>query len=98
MRDLLPSRFVLLTVLMCSVALASDSCEESFIRNEMISDHPGLSTSSVYVSGQIVTVLRFEKEVDPAKTKLAGVGGAVRAPARGGQEGGPRADSGSQPR
>jgi hypothetical protein len=38
----------------------------------MISDHPGISTSSVYVSGQIATVLRFEKAVDPTKTKLLG--------------------------
>jgi hypothetical protein len=38
----------------------------------MISDHPGMSTSSVYVSGQIATVLHFEKDVDPTKTKLLG--------------------------
>jgi uncharacterized protein (TIGR02268 family) len=52
------------------VALASAPHDKSVIRTEMITDHPGISTSSVYVSGQIATVLRFEKDVDPAKTKL----------------------------
>jgi uncharacterized protein (TIGR02268 family) len=72
MLDFLPCRSVLLAVLASSVALASDSHEKIVIRNEMITDHPGTSTSSVYVSGQIVTVLRFEKDVDPSKTKLLG--------------------------
>jgi uncharacterized protein (TIGR02268 family) len=72
MLDLLPCRSVLLAVLVSSVALASDPHEKIVIRNEMITDHPGLSTSSVYVSGQIVTVLRFEKDVDATKTKLLG--------------------------
>ncbi|HVG62572.1 MAG TPA: DUF2381 family protein [Hyalangium sp.] len=57
---------------MSSVALASDPHEKIVIRNVMITDHPGISTSSVYVSGQIVTALRFEKDVDPTKTKLLG--------------------------
>jgi uncharacterized protein (TIGR02268 family) len=72
MRDLLPCRSVLLAVLLSSVALASDPHEKIVIRTEMISDHPGISTSSVYVSGQIATVLHFEKDVDPTKTKLLG--------------------------
>lgn len=42
------------------------------IRTEKISDHPADPTSSVYVSGQVATVLRFEKDVDPAKTQLLG--------------------------
>ncbi|MFL5348973.1 MAG: DUF2381 family protein [Hyalangium sp.] len=72
MRDFLPCRSVLLAVLVSSAVLASDSHEKIVIRNEMISDHPGISTSSVYVSGQIATVLRFEKGVDPTQTKLLG--------------------------
>ena len=72
MRDFLPCRSVLLAVLVSSVALASDPHEKIVIRNDIISDHPGISTSSVYVSGQIATVLRFEKDVDPTKTKLLG--------------------------
>ncbi|ADO68682.1 uncharacterized protein STAUR_0878 [Stigmatella aurantiaca DW4/3-1] len=42
------------------------------IRTEKVSDHPSIRTSSVYVSGQVATVLRVEKDVDPAKTKLLG--------------------------
>jgi uncharacterized protein (TIGR02268 family) len=72
MRDFLSCRSVLLAVLVSSVALASDPHEKIVIRDDMISDHPGISTSSVYVSGQIATVLRFEKDVDPAKTTLLG--------------------------
>ncbi|HLK99603.1 MAG TPA: DUF2381 family protein [Myxococcaceae bacterium] len=72
MRDFPSCRSVLFAVLVSSVALASGPHENIVIRTEMISDHPGRSTSSVYVSGQIATVLRFEKDVDPAKTKLLG--------------------------
>jgi hypothetical protein len=72
MLDFLPCRSVLFAVLVSSVALASDPQEKIVIRDDMISDHPGISTSSVYVSGQIATVLRFEKDVDPTKTKLLG--------------------------
>jgi hypothetical protein len=62
----------MLAVLMSSVALASAPHDKIVIRTEMITDHPGISTSSVYVSGQIATVLRFEKDVDLTKTKLLG--------------------------
>jgi uncharacterized protein (TIGR02268 family) len=72
MPDFLPCRPVLLAVLVSSMALASDPHEKIVIRTEMISDHPGISTSSVYVSGQIATVLHFEKDVDLTKTKLLG--------------------------
>ncbi|KFE66067.1 DUF2381 family protein [Hyalangium minutum] len=72
MRDFLPCRFVLFAILVSSVALGSDPREKIVIRDDMLSDHPGLSTSSVYVSGQIATVLHFEKDVDPTKTKLLG--------------------------
>jgi uncharacterized protein (TIGR02268 family) len=72
MRDFLLHRPVLLAVLVSSVALASDPHEKIVIRNELISAHPGISTSSVYVSGQIATVLRFEQDVDPPRTKLLG--------------------------
>jgi uncharacterized protein (TIGR02268 family) len=72
MRDFLPCRSVLLAGLLSSVAFASGPADKIVIRTEMISDHPGISTSSVYVSGQIATVLHFEKDVDPTKTKLLG--------------------------
>lgn len=72
MRDFLPCRSVLPVVLLSAVALASGPYDKVVIRTETISDHPGNPTSSVYVSGQVATVLRFEKDVDPAKTKLLG--------------------------
>jgi uncharacterized protein (TIGR02268 family) len=52
--------------------MARGPYDKIVIRTEKISDHPANSTSSVYVSGQVATVLRFEKDVDPAKTKLLG--------------------------
>lgn len=72
MRDVLACRSALLAVLVSSVALGSDPHEKIVIRDDMLSDHPGISTSSIYVSGQIATVLHFEKDVDPTKTKLLG--------------------------
>jgi len=42
------------------------------IRTIQLSEHPGDSTHTIYVSGQVATVLRFDRDVDPnpAKTKL----------------------------
>jgi uncharacterized protein (TIGR02268 family) len=71
MRDFL-SRSVLLAVLVSSAAIARGPYDKIVIRTENISDHPANPTSSVYVSGQVATVLRFEKDVDPTKTKLLG--------------------------
>jgi hypothetical protein len=61
-----------LAVLVSSVAMARGPYDKVVIRTEKISDHPASSTSTVYVSGQVATVLRFEKDVDPAKTQLLG--------------------------
>jgi uncharacterized protein (TIGR02268 family) len=72
MRDFLPCRSVLLAVLVSSVAVARGPYDKIVIRTEKVSDHPANRTSSVYVSGQVATVLRFEKDVDPMKTKLLG--------------------------
>jgi len=72
MRDLRLSRSALLAVLVSSVAVAREPDDKVVIRTETISDHPARPTSSVYVSGQVATVLRFEKDVDPAKTRLLG--------------------------
>ncbi|HEX8700576.1 MAG TPA: DUF2381 family protein [Myxococcaceae bacterium] len=62
----------LFAALMSSVAMARGPYDKVVIRTEKISDHPASPTSSVYVSGQVATVLRFEKDVDPAKTQLLG--------------------------
>jgi uncharacterized protein (TIGR02268 family) len=72
MRNFALSRAVLLAVLASSMAMARGPYDKVVIRTEKISDHPANSTSSVYVSGQVATVLRFEKDVDPTKTQLLG--------------------------
>jgi hypothetical protein len=72
MRDLLLCRSVLLAVLVSTVAMARGPDGECSIRTAKVSEHPGYPTGSVYVSGQVATVLRFDKEVDPTKTKLLG--------------------------
>ena len=70
MRKLLPTRFGLLLLLLASVALARGPDDKIRIRTFKLSAHPGQTTETIYVAGQVATVLRFEKEVDPAKTKL----------------------------
>jgi uncharacterized protein (TIGR02268 family) len=63
---------LLLVALTASVALARGPDDKTVIRTLMISEHPGDPTHGVYVSGQVATILRFEQEVNPAKTKLLG--------------------------
>jgi uncharacterized protein (TIGR02268 family) len=72
MRNLLPSRSALLLVLVASVALARDPDDKIRIRTFKLSDHPAQSTETIYVAGQVATVLRFEQDVDPARTRLLG--------------------------
>jgi hypothetical protein len=45
---------------------------KSDVRPLMLSEHPRDTTHRIRVSGQVVTTLRFEKAVDPDKTKLLG--------------------------
>jgi uncharacterized protein (TIGR02268 family) len=72
MRNFLPSWYVLPLTLVASVAVARNPDDKIVIRTLMVSEHPGNATDNIYVSGQVATVLRFEQEVDPAKTKLLG--------------------------
>jgi hypothetical protein len=72
MRNSLPSRPLLLLVLVTSVALAKGPDDKLRIRTFKLSDHPDQATEAIYVSGQVVTALRFETDVDPTKTKLLG--------------------------
>jgi hypothetical protein len=72
MRNFPLSWSLLVAVLVSSVATARGPYDKVVIRTEKISDHPAHPTSSVYVSGQVATVLRFEKDVDPTKTQLLG--------------------------
>lgn len=67
-----PFRSGLMLVLVASVALASGTDDKLVIRTLKLSEHPSDSTHNVYVSGQVATVLRFDQEVNPAKTKLLG--------------------------
>lgn len=71
MKSLLPSRWVLLLALMASTALARDR-ERVAVRTLLLTEHPGNSAHRVYVSGQVVTVLRFEQPCDASRTKLLG--------------------------
>lgn len=71
MRRQLPSRSVLLLVLIASVALAQER-ENVNVRTLLLSDRPDDSTHRVYVKGQVATVLRFEQPCDPARTKILG--------------------------
>jgi hypothetical protein len=72
MRDFQLCRCALLLVFVASVALARGPDDKLVIRTLKLSEHPSHSTSRVYVTGQVVTVLRFDQEVDPAKTKFLG--------------------------
>jgi uncharacterized protein (TIGR02268 family) len=67
-----PHRLALLFAFLASVAMAKGPEEKIVIRTLLISDNPGNATDSVFVSGQVATVLHFEQDVDPAKTKLLG--------------------------
>jgi hypothetical protein len=58
---------------MSSVALAKDRDVVERIIN--LSAHPAVTANKIYVAGRVATVLRFEKEVDPAQTRMLGWGG-----------------------
>jgi uncharacterized protein (TIGR02268 family) len=70
MLDFPPSRLVLLAVLVASVASAKD--REPQIRNVLLPWRPDRLARFVYVAGEVATVLHFEKDVDPARTKMEG--------------------------
>jgi len=73
MLDFLPSRLVLLAVLVASVASAKD--REPQIRNVLLPWRPDRLARLVYVAGEVATVLHFEKDVERAlrtRGELAG--------------------------
>lgn len=73
MRTLLPTRPLLLAVLvLSSAAQASGARDMPFVRTVMLSERPDEDTHPIYVKGQVVTTLRFEQPVDPGKTKMLG--------------------------
>jgi uncharacterized protein (TIGR02268 family) len=71
MRNLLPTQSVLLLLLTASAALARDD-QGLAVRTLVLLEHPRDATHRIYVTGQVVTVLRFEQLVDPARTRLLG--------------------------
>ncbi|WP_395850971.1 DUF2381 family protein [Cystobacter fuscus] len=76
----------LILVLMASPALARDMEEKLTIRTLKVPAHPGREAPSIYVSGQVVTALRFENEVNPAKTKFLAWEGRFETPLVGGKK------------
>jgi uncharacterized protein (TIGR02268 family) len=70
MQNLLPFRSTLLLVFLASIAAAKD--REPRVRNAYFSDKPEDKAEEVYVTGQVVTVLRFQQPCDPARTKMLG--------------------------
>jgi hypothetical protein len=70
----------LLLVLVVSTALARNWDDKIMIRTLKVSDHPSQEPHDIYVAGQVVTALRFETEVDPAKTKLLAWEGRFERP------------------
>ncbi|ATB38160.1 hypothetical protein CYFUS_003591 [Cystobacter fuscus] len=86
MRALPLFRYGLLLVLLGVPALARDVDEKLTIRTLKYQDHPSQEPSSIFVAGQVVTALRFEKEVDPAKTKFLAWEGRFEPPLVGGKK------------
>ena len=72
MRMHLPIRPLLLAVLLASTAAQADGRDEPGVRLILLSEHPDEATHRVYVKGEVVTTLRFEKNVDPGRTKMLG--------------------------
>jgi uncharacterized protein (TIGR02268 family) len=71
MRASLLLRSALILVLVATNTLANERDQLS-VRPLLLSEHPDEETHRVYVKGAVVTTLRFEKPVDPDKTKLLG--------------------------
>ncbi|XXF79376.1 DUF2381 family protein [Myxococcaceae bacterium GXIMD 01537] len=86
MRALLHPLCGLLLVLSAAPAPGREMEERLTIRTLEMSDHPSSETPSIYVSAQVVTALRFEKEVDAAKTRLLAWEGRFEAPLVGGKK------------
>ncbi|WP_404365320.1 DUF2381 family protein [Corallococcus coralloides] len=60
----------LLLGLLAFPALARELEEKLRIRTLQVPAHPGQEAPSIYVSAQVASVLRFEQDVVPAKTRL----------------------------
>ncbi|MBZ4418450.1 DUF2381 family protein [Myxococcus sp. RHSTA-1-4] len=76
----------LFLALVVSPALARDMNETLTIRTLKVPEHPGQQAPSIFVAGQVATVLRFEKDVDPARTELQSWKGRFEPPLVGGKK------------
>jgi len=85
MRAPLFIRCCILLTLATLPAQARNPADTLTIRTLQVSDHPRQEAQSIYVSGQVVTALRFEKEIEPTKTKLLAWEGRFKAPLMGSQ-------------
>lgn len=72
MRTLSLIRCVPVLLLLASVARAQEPGLKTEIRTLFLSEYPAQATDNVYVSGRVSTVLHFEQECDPARTRLLG--------------------------
>jgi len=79
-------KFGLLFVLVASSALGREPNDKVTIRTLKVSDHPGQEAAAIYVTGHLATVLRFEKEVEPTKTRLLAWEGRFEPPLVGGKK------------
>jgi uncharacterized protein (TIGR02268 family) len=70
MRNLFVFRPALLLVLVASMAMAKE--REPRVRNVYLQENPEERAEEVYVTAQVVTVLRFQQPCDPARTKMLG--------------------------
>lgn len=72
MRAHLPLRFAVLSLLLASTVQGRGLDDKVVIRTLDISERPADATHNIYVSGQVTTVLRFEHDIDPARTQFMG--------------------------
>lgn len=70
MRNALPFWSVLPAVLVFSTASAREP--DVVERTLRLSEHPAEISERIYVAGRVATVLRFEKDVDAARTRMLG--------------------------
>lgn len=79
------AKYGLLLALVAFTAWARDPQAKMTIRTLKVSEHPEMEAEPIYVSGQVVTALRFEKAVDPQKTTLLAWEGRFEPPLVGGK-------------
>nr|WP_323378788.1 DUF2381 family protein [Pyxidicoccus xibeiensis] len=73
MKNLQGRHIALLLALVTAASLAgARDRDKAAVRTLLLSEHPRRAAHSVYVMGQVVTVLRFEHPCDPARTRLLG--------------------------